>query len=233
MAERAGERMGRRACRGRGGWRSKAWPAVVAMGCSPIAGCGQGNDGASEGVASPRPADATTVAETGESDAVVAASQVMTEFIEALERNDGEAALALVLEPSEDLRRRRLANQMDRLAALTSAGAVGMAVVDARVRGRWALVVTRLERTTEQGDVLLTLRHRVLYRPDSASPWRFTPERVLNDPQVQPLIDADYEALHAWYTQAYDALLRRHVRRDTQPTDQRAPRDDEPSTPRG
>lgn len=117
-------------------------------------------------------------------------------------------AMDALLTPQDVALRQRLERELRRTGQELTESIAQIEPVEERIDGRWAIVVTLIERP-RGADTTRFVRDEYLYREDGG--WKLVPEAIRSDPAVQPLVDAAAQRLFDWYRGHREELEARYA----------------------
>ncbi|MCA9247005.1 MAG: hypothetical protein KDA42_07820 [Planctomycetales bacterium] len=122
------------------------------------------------------------------------------EFLQAERLNDA-ARNSWIPEDAES--RKKLASRLKALSDAAAAEEMTFEAVDQHISGTWAVVPMRVDALRE-GKPVQGLVDQYLVQTDSG--WKIAPKYLHTDPQLQSLMNADFQAVSTWYQQHEAAL---------------------------
>ncbi|MFC2172679.1 hypothetical protein ACFLU6_08615 [Acidobacteriota bacterium] len=152
----------------------------------------------------------------------VAPKVALAEFYRIVKAGEIEKAEALVLEPSEDWCKTDLKRNIEMAAQMMGSGNLVMETLDDKVRGNWAVVITRLEMVKNE-ETYRRLRDEFMYNRDGQ--WLAVPEGVRSDPAIKPLLDDDFHKLFEWYRKNQQDLSDQYIKPPAQEQESEKPDD--------
>ena len=131
------------------------------------------------------------------------AQSIASYWIEALQAGDTDAAMSLMRLPSSADHQQTVQTDLEVMTDLLAQQGVRAEPVAHRHAGHWALSAWRLD--APDFSLAPVLEPITLYNPssdglfDNAADWQVVPQCVTEDAAIMPLLNADHDALHAWY----------------------------------
>ncbi len=147
---------------------------------------------------------ATATAAPPEADA----RQTAEVLFEVLKLGHGEAALAMTVEPQEPVYREHLAAEVQRVSQALAEHDATQEVVRVYVEGDWALVVTVIDMSRDDGRVERQVSPHLYWFDEGR--WWAVPSFALLDPAVRPKVNADTQAVHDRYAADKAAIDKEH-----------------------
>jgi hypothetical protein len=127
---------------------------------------------------------------------------VAAHWIAALYQADTALALDMMRLPARADDQRAVQSDLDVLVDLLSDDSVHAEPIAHRRQGHWAMSAWQLDQpATSLAPVIEPI---ALYHPsadglvDTSDQWQVVPQAMADDPALQPLYNADYEALREW-----------------------------------
>ena len=134
----------------------------------------------------------------------------MNQVYKALRKGNLAKAEAAFITPTDERLSKKLKKSIDMTSTTMQSGELVMKAVFSRVKGNWAVVVSRIE-TKNRGKKESIIRDEFMLKQKGK--WRVVPEALRSDPAVRPLLDDDMKSLFKWYRANVDDLRKKHLKR--------------------
>lgn len=131
------------------------------------------------------------------------AQQVASDWIDAMQLGDTQAAMSLMRLPGSEQNQQAVQTDLDVLVDLLAQQGVRVEPVAHRHAGHWAMSAWALD--LPEVSLAPVIEPIALYHPasdalfESSANWQVMPQDLPDDPALTPLYNADYDELQAWF----------------------------------